>query len=329
MNEKILITGADGLLGSHVVRKAISAGYQVKGFIQPDRKNKSLEGLDIERYYGDLLNKADINEAVKGCDYLIHTAGSTAVWPNRSEKSWQINYDVVVELARAVSENHLKRFVHIGSASSFGYGTKEKPGDEESPYLGEKFQMDYLDSKKVAQDFLVEEYQYKALPVIILSPTFMIGEFDSVPGSGKMITTVVKHEVPGYSRGGRCVVYAGDVAQAAINALHNGRLGECYIAGGENLTYKEFFDLITDLAGVSPIRIKIPMTLMLLFSSFLEFMAKINKKPPLLSRTMAEISGDKNYYSSQKAINELNLPQTPIREAIERSIGYFKEVGYI
>lgn len=329
MSEKILITGADGLLGSHVVRKALSAGYQVRGFIQPDRKNKSLDGLDIERFYGDLLNTADIYEALTDCDYLIHTAGSTCVWPNRSKKMWQINYDAVVELAKAAKKSNLKRFVHIGSASSYGYGTKESPGDEESPYLGEKFHLDYLDSKKEAQDFLVQQYQRNALPVIILSPTFMIGEFDSNPGSGKMITSVVKHEVPGYTQGGKCVVYAGDVAQAAVNAIQSGRLGECYITGGENLTYKEFFDLITNLAGVSPIRIKIPMTLMLIFSSFLELIAKITKKPPLISRAMAEISRDTNFYNSQKAIGELDMPQTPIREAILRSIRYFKEVGYI
>jgi dihydroflavonol-4-reductase len=329
MSEKILITGADGLLGSHVVRKALSAGYQVRAFIQPDRNNKSLKGLEIERFYGDLLNSNEVHQAVIGCDYLIHTAGSTCVWPSRSAKIWQINYDAVAELAKAVKENNLKRFVHIGSASSYGYGSKEQPGDEESPYIGEKFHMDYLDSKKDAQDFLLEQYQNNNLPVIILSPTFMIGEFDSTPGSGKMITSVVNHEVPGYTQGGKCVVYAGDVAQAAINALHLGRLGECYITGGENLTYEEFFVLITELAGVSPIRIKIPMTLMLIFSSLLELVAKITQKPPLISRAMAEISRDTNFYSSQKAIEELDMPQTPVREAIVRSIGYFKEVGYI
>jgi dihydroflavonol-4-reductase len=329
MEKKILITGADGLLGSHVVRRALKSGYQVRAFIQPDRNTGSLDDLDIEYYYGDLTHPKDTRQSVEGCDYLIHTAGSTSVWPDRSPRMWRINYDAVVELADAARENELKRFIHIGSASSFGYGTKQNPGDERSPFLGHKFKLDYLETKKAAQDYLLQQYEQNALPVIILAPTFMIGEYDSAPGSGKMITAVVKHQVPGYSKGGKSVVYAGDVAQAAVNALKMGRLGECYITGGENLTYKEFFDLITDLADVPPIKRSIPTYLTSLLGSVLELISKLTRKPPLISRTMAAMSGDTHFYNSGKAITELNMPQTPISEAILTSIEYFKQVGYL
>lgn len=329
MEAKVLVTGADGLLGSHVVRRALKSGYQVRAFIQPDRNTGSLNGLDIEYSYGDLTNLQDIQQSVKGCDFFIHTAGSTSLWPAQSPKMWRINYDAVIELADAVRENHIKRFVHIGSASSFGYGSKQSPGDEESPFLGRKFQLDYLDTKKSAQDYLLDQYKQNALPVIVLAPTFMIGEYDSAPGSGKMITSVIKHKVPGYSEGGKSVVYAGDVAQAAVNALTMGRLGECYITGGENLTYKEFFDLITDLANVPPIKMRVPTSLACFLASLLETISKVTHKPPLLTRAMAAMSGDTHFYRSIKAINELNMPQTPVSKAILRSIDYFKQIGYI
>jgi len=329
MKAKVLVTGADGLLGSHVVRRALTSGYKVRAFIQPDRNTGSLDGLDIEYSYGDLTNSQDVHQSVDGCDYLIHTAGSTSLWPARSSKMWQINYTAVVELADAARQNNLKRFVHIGSASSFGYGTKQAPGDEESPYLGHKFELDYLDTKKAGQDYLLSQYKQTALPVIVLAPTYMIGEYDSAPGSGKMITAVVKHEVPGYSEGGKCVVYAGDVAQAAVNALEMGRLGECYITGGENLTYKEFFDLITDLANVPPIKLRIPTRLAYFLGSVMETVSKVTHKPPLITRAMAAMSGDTHFYRSSKAINELDMPQTPVSEAILRAIEYFRQIGYI
>ena len=329
MEKTVLVTGADGLLGSHVVRRALISGYQVKAFVQPDRDTGSLDGLDVEHYYGDLTKSDDVRKSVKGCDYIIHTAGSTSVWPDHSPLSWRINYDAVVALAKVAEENALKRFIHIGSASSFGYGTKQDPGDESSAFLGHKFDLDYLESKKTAQDYLLDQYQQNGFPVIVLALTFMIGDFDSAPGAGKMIIGVVKHQVPGYSKGGKSVVYAGDVAQAAVNALTMGRLGESYITGGENLTYHEFFDLICHLANVRPIKWVIPTSLACLFGSILEILSKFTGKPPMISQTMAAMSGDTHFYKSTKAITELNMPQTSASEAILRAIEYFMQIGYL
>jgi dihydroflavonol-4-reductase len=329
MPEIILVTGADGFLGSHIVRRAIDCGYQVRAFLQPGRNTGTLEGLPIESFSGDLTVEQDLTDAVQGCDFLIHTAASTAVWPNRSTKMWQINFDVVEKLAKAVLHHGIKRFVHIGSASSFGYGTKLAPGDEDSPFLGKCFNMDYLDSKKAAHDFLLEQYKQKGLPVIILAPTFMIGDYDTAPGSGKMVITVARHKIPGYASGGKCVVYPGDVAQAALNALTQGRLGECYITGGENLTYHEFFDLITKVAQVPPIRMRIPTGLAIVIGNLLEIISKFSHKEPMLSATMASMSGDTHFYTSAKAIRELGLPQSSAMEAVRRSIDYFKRIGYL
>ena len=329
MPGKILITGADGFLGSHIVRQAIDNGYQVRAFVQSGRNTGTLDGLPIEFFIGDLTLDKDLTAAIEGCDFIIHTAASTAVWPNRSNEVWQINFDVVEKLADAVLQYGIKRFVHIGSASSFGYGTKENPGNEESVYLGGKFHLDYLDSKKAAQDYLLKQFRQKGLPVIILAPTFMIGEYDTVPGSGKMIISVARHKLPGYAPGGKCVVYPGDVAQAALNALSQGRLGECYIIGGENLTYHEFFDLITKVAQVSPIKTRIPTGLAILIGKVLEVLSNISHTEPMMSATMARMSRDTHFYSSAKAIRELGLPQTSAREAIRRSIDYFKQIGYL
>lgn len=329
MPEIILITGADGFLGSHIVRRAIDCGYQVRAFLQRGRDTGTLEGLPIEIFMGDLTVAQDITNALQGCNFLIHTAASTAVWPSRSKIIWQINFDVVVKLAETVSQFGIKRFVHIGSASSFGYGSKEFPGTEISPYIGGKFGLDYLDSKKAAQDFLQDQYKQNGLPVIILAPTFMIGEFDTAPGSGKMVISVARHKLPGYASGGKCVVYPGDVAQAAINALTQGRLGESYITGGENLSYHEFFDLITKEAQISPIRTRIPTGLAILIGKVLEMISNISHKEPMLSATMARMSADTHFYSSAKAIRELGLTQTDAREAIRRSVDYFNQIGYL
>lgn len=329
MNRKILITGADGLLGSHVVRHAIHAGYLVKAFVQAGRSTGTLDGLDIEIFRGDLTNPQDVQNAMRNCDYLVHSAGSTSLWPGRSSAMWRVNFDSVVALVEAAKVNNIKRFIHIGSASSFGYGSRQTPGDENSPFLGKKFNLDYLDTKKSAQDYLIKQFELYQLPVIILAPTFIVGEYDTTPNSGKMIISVARRRLPGFSAGGKCIAYAGDIAAAAVNALTMGRPGQCYITGGENLTYHEFFDLISDLAETRRLKFLIPTPLAVLTGGMAQVISKLTRKAPLLSRTMARMSADTHFYTSSKAISELLMPQTPPREAIRRSIDYLKQIGYL
>lgn len=325
--EKVLITGADGLLGSHTVRCALQEGYLVKAFLQAGRNTGTLDGLPIEKVYGDLVNRYDIESALAGCDSIIHTAGSTTVYPSRSQRIWEINYDAVVNLAGLAKQYGVRRLVHIGSASSFGYGTREHPGDETSPFLGKPFKLDYLDTKKAAQDFLLEQFHQNDLPVVILAPTFMVGEFDTAPGAGRMIIAICKHSLPFVPFGGKCVVYAADVARAAVNALKMGNLGESYITGGENLTYQQFYNMIAQLAHVTAPKIKIPTPLAVFLGRFLEMAAKITHKEPMFSSGMARMSGDTHFYTSQKAMHELQMPQTSPRLAIEKAISYFKSFG--
>ncbi|HAF61278.1 MAG TPA: hypothetical protein DCK95_03015 [Anaerolineaceae bacterium] len=128
-------------LGSHIVREALKDGYAVRAFIQPGRDVDVLDGLPVERFESDLLNKHDIESALQDCQMLIHTAGTTAVFPSQTPWIWEINYRAVVDLAQAARAADIARFVHISSACTFGYGSEVSPDDENSPYLGAKFHL--------------------------------------------------------------------------------------------------------------------------------------------------------------------------------------------
>lgn len=78
---KILVTGADGLLGSNLVRELLSRGHQIRAFVQPGRQQATLEGLSIDKFAGNLLNAEEVIKSAEGCDAIIHCAASTAVWP--------------------------------------------------------------------------------------------------------------------------------------------------------------------------------------------------------------------------------------------------------
>jgi dihydroflavonol-4-reductase len=232
----------------------------------------------------------------------------------------------VMEVAEMYKMN---RMVHISSAVSFNHGTMENPGNETHLFNGWKFGLDYINSKYLAQKMLLKKYKSDGFPVIIINPTFMIGPFDSGPSSGKMIIGLYKNKFPGYSSGGKNFVYSADVAVAAVNALSMGRLGECYIAGNENLQYNEFFKKACEIRNKTFKLIKVPNFIILIVGILNSMKASLIGKPPGLSYKAARMAAIGQYYSSSKAQIELKMPQTPIEHALDNCLNWFELNGYL
>lgn len=326
---KVFVTGADGMLGAAICRELIRQDYAVRGLMMPYRNLNVLDGLDMEIVRGDLLEKSSVKQLISGCEYIIHCAALTTVWPRRHEAVRRVNYMATKELAEIAEELQIKRMIYIGSASSFGYGSRDAPGNENTAFKGKKFAMDYIDSKLKAQNMLLRKHRDDGFPVVIVNPTFMIGPFDSGPSSGKMITTFLSGKLPGYASGGRNFVYSLDVAAAAVNTIERGRLGQCYIAGNENLDYGMFYRKVSEVSGRKFSMIKVPSLVILLIGLFSSLVARIAGNPPKVSYTMARIATNGQYYACAKAVEELKIPQTPIEVAISDCCEWFKSNGYI
>jgi len=325
----VLVTGADGFLGSNIVRDLIDRKYEVYGFLQHGRDAHTLEGLPVKLFYGDLCNTQDLLPLLRDCDYVIHTAGLTYLWPSKSRATWRVNYNAVQNLVKLSKEYGIKRFIHIGTANSFGYGPKENPGNENEPYSSRWFGFDYHNSKFKAQEYLVNEARENGFPALIINPTFMLGPYDSGAGSNRMILEICRSRVPGYVSGGRNYVHVKDVATAAVSALELGRIGECYIVGNRNLTYKEAFKTICETLDMPMPRFHIPKLLAHAFGAINGFFSLITGGQPKFSYKMARLGTADCYYSPEKAVEELSLELTPIEDAIMESYLWLKEKGHV
>ncbi len=326
---KVLVTGADGMLGSNIVRLLLNKNHEVRVLLLPNSSSKSLDGLDIEKIEGNILSQEDVDKASDGCQAVIHTAANTNIWPDRSEMVRKVNYDGTVNMVNAAKSKNIERFIFIGTANSFGFGSKENPGDETQPFRCAKYGLDYMDSKLQAQNFVLDEVKKNGFPALTVNPTFMWGPYDSKPGAGEMILAVYNQKVPGYAVGGRNYVHANDVAIAVVNGLTQGRIGESYIAGHHNMNYKEAFSLIAEVVGVKAPSLPVPPFAGLLYGRLGSLYGSIFNKKPNVTYPMAKISCDGHYFTSAKAIKELNMPQTKIETAIEDCFGWLKENGYV
>jgi len=324
----ILVTGADGMLGTNTVRKLLERGHQIKAFLLPDAPAKTLDNLPIEKVYGNILNPDDLNKAAQNCDAIIHAAANTNIWPNRSQIVRKVNIEGTKNVINAALSNKVEKLIYIGTANSFGFGTKEDPGKEGQPYQSQKYGLDYMDSKYEAQQLVMDAAKTEQLHALTINPTFMLGPYDSKPGAGAMILAIYNNKVPGFAVGGRNYVCVKDVAIAITNALTMGRSGESYITGNENMDYREAFTKIAEVVGVKPPKITIPPSLSKAYGFMGTQYGRLFDKTPTVSLAMAQISCDDHYFSSEKAIKELSMPQTKIEEGIRDCFDWLKENGY-
>jgi len=186
-----------------------------------------------------------------------------------------------------------------------------------------------MDSKYKAQQLILNEVKENALPAVIVNPTFMFGPYDSTPSSGAMIVALYKGKVPGYTSGGRNYVCAKDAAVAIANALTKGRLGECYILGNQNLSYREAFEKIAVTIGVKPPSLPIPSVFAKLYGGIGSLTGKLTGKAPAISYPLSRIACDEHYYTPAKAVKELELPQTSVEVGIKECFDWLKENGYL
>lgn len=323
----MLVTGADGLLGSNLVRELLERKCEVRAFLLPNSPSQTLDGLAIEKVEGNILSPADLKKAFQGCDAVIHAAANTNIWPDRSEMVRRVNEEGTRNIVEAALQAKVKRMVYVGTANTFGFGSKSQPGNETQAYKSAKYGLDYMDSKRKAQQIVLEACQNKGLPAIVVNPTFMLGPYDSKPSAGAMIVAIYQGKVPGYTSGGRNYIYVKDAAVAMCNALKMGRIGECYILGHHNMNYKEAFGKIASVVGVKAPGLPIPSFASLLYGAIGSFGAKVTGKAPTVSLAMARISTDEHYFDARKAQEELLLPQTPIEQAIRESFDWMRTHG--
>lgn len=327
---KVFLTGPDGLLGSNIVRELLQRNYEIKAMLYHRREPITLSGLPIEIVYGDISNREELIELSKGCDYFINVAAITDMWPSRGELYYKINVKGAENVIEAVLQNNIKRLVHIGSASSFGYGTMDKPGDEKSPFKSAKYRVDYIDSKRAGQLKVLEAVKQKGLEAVVVCPTFMIGPFDSKPSSGTMIIAIAQGQLPAFSSGGKNWVYVKDVATGICNALTMGRSGEAYILGGENLTYVDAVKRIAAALEQKKLpKFIVPDFALKIFGWYGSISSLLTRKAPKLTINLAKIACDGHYFCPNKAIEELQMPQTPIEVGVKEAKEWFIKHKYL
>ena len=326
---KTLVTGANGLLGANVARELLRRGHQVKALVRRGSDLRSLQGLPVEMFYGDLLDQESVNQAVIGCEYVIHAGGKTPDHRSPFENYLRVNVTGTQHVVRAVEKSPVKSMVFVSSCCVFGGGSLEEPGTELSEFTGFRYNSGYINSKYLAQQWVLAEVEKKGLPIVVVNPTIMLGPYDAHPSSGEIILRVIRQKYPLCPVSGKNFIDVRDAAEATCNALTRGLPGECYLLASENLSFSALFEKINNVIGNSQWKWHVPGGLLKCAGLLGNAWKAITRTPLPLTYSQSLQLSTEAYFSGEKARRELGLRWRPVDGAIRAAISWLPMDGYL
>jgi dihydroflavonol-4-reductase len=324
-----LVTGGTGFVGRAVVVELLAAGREVRVLVRrPD--HPALAGLEVEVVRGDLRDPTSLAAAVKGCRRVFHVAADYRLWVPDPEIMYAVNVQGTEDLLAVAAKAGVSRMVYTSTVGTLGNPGDGTPGNEETPVTLADMAGHYKRSKFLAEQAVLEAAR-QGFPVVLVHPSAPVGPWDSRPTpTGQMIIDFVKGRMPAYLETGLNLVHVRDVAQGHLLAEEKGRVGEKYILGNQNLSLSKIFQMLAEITGIPAPRVRLPYWPILALSYLDEFWAThVNHKPPRMPVAAVKMAKKFMYFDSGKAIRELGLPQTPVRQALEEAVAWFEEQGYV
>ena len=326
MNKKILVTGATGFIGSVLVRKLAFTTDEVYILV---RKTSDLTSLSdvldkVRLVYGDITDRASLDAALRGIDLVYHSAGLTYMGDKKNELLYKINVEGARNVLQASLAAGVARVVHVSSITAVGIAFDKKPLTESCEWNFHAINLEYARTKHLSEVEVAAAVK-KGLDCVIVNPAFVFGAGDINFNAGRIIKDIYNRKLPFYPLGGVCVVDVENVADAVMTAMEKGRTGERYIIGGENVSYKQLADTISQITGAPKVRFPLPFWMAKILRALLDRYKNKNRVSKLFNLSMFRVASEFLYYDSSKAIRELNLRSEPHAKSIRNAYEWYRD----
>ena len=325
--QRVLVTGASGFIGWHVADLLVKAGAQVRALVRSatKRRDEAFEWVE-----GDLLRRATLDEALRGCRYLFHVAGDYRFWARDPQEIFANNVAGTINALDAARSAGLENVVYTSTTGILERGTRERLATESRLARPSSFEGPYKRSKFEA----FREAQRRAdagCPIVIALPTAPIGPHDLKPTpTGMIIVQFLNGRLPMLARTGLNFVDVRQCALGHLLAMVRGQRGERYLLGGINLSLGEFLQQLQPYGRHRAPRLHAPHWLSYATACASEAMARVTPSwQPFVTRESVQMSRGPHFSSNEKAEAELGYGVIPIDGAIRDAVDDFAARGLV
>ncbi|NEP02786.1 MAG: NAD-dependent epimerase/dehydratase family protein [Symploca sp. SIO2E9] len=278
---KVLVTGANGFTGSHLVKALEKEGHLLVGLVRSSSNLDRLLDCQVQLVYGDITDYDALKMAMNGVDWVFHTAAYVELGLVNTIQMERVNVEgtrAVLEVAQAAG---VSKVVYCSTIGVFG-NTQGKVIDETFERTQTDFSSAYDLTKYQAQQ-LVDQFAAEGLPVVSILPSGIFGADD--PHFGPVLQQFLKGGLKLWAGGDRItgIVHVDDLVAAMILAAQTGKAGEHYIISAGDLSTRQMFELLSEETGV-PVPGEAPRILVRLAGNLLDVIGRLFKWQPPLSR---------------------------------------------
>ena len=324
-----LVIGANGFLGSHVTRQLVDRGADVRVMVRPNANTRTIDGLDVQRFHGDLFDTETLTRAMDGCDVVYHCAVDTRAWLRDPAPLFHANVEGLRNVLNVARSVDLTRFVFTSSYVTIGR-RRGRRATEADKYNWRRSHGPYALSRLQAEELVLRYADEFGLPAVAMcvSTTYGTGDWGGTP-HGAFIAGAVFQKLPFNMNGIKLeVVGVDDAARALIQAAERGHNGERYIISEKMLPLNEVVRLAAEEAGVPPPRRSIPLPALYVLGTLGSLKARfsgsageqLSLKSVRMMRMESEVDND-------KAVRELGWKPEPVEDSIRAAARFWVDIG--
>jgi nucleoside-diphosphate-sugar epimerase len=329
-SDLVLVTGATGFTGVHLVKALCAAGASVRAIVRASSDRSTLQDLPINWVIGDVFDEATVKQACAGVNVIFHVAAAYREAKISDDVYWNVHVKSTQLLAQyAQQQTGFKRFVHISTVGVHGH-IKSPPADEECEFSpGDQYQITKVEAEKWINQFSKEH----DLPITIIRPAAIYG-----PGDRRLLKVFKLAKLPlipvlGYGcKGLYHLIHVTDLVNFMIVAAsHTQTLGQVYICANESpISIKDIIDMISRRLGRTPRFIRLPATPFFLMGDLCELICKpLNIEPPIYRRRVAFFTKDR-WFNSQKLRKDTGFKmQYSNKSGIEQLTDWYLQAGWL
>jgi dihydroflavonol-4-reductase len=316
--KKILVTGANGFLGSHIVHDLVSLGYLVYALVRPNSSLNLLKASlpNINLINGDVNDLSSLEETFVDKEIVIHTASYVSYEAGKMPVMNKANVEGTSNVVNTCLYLKIDKLIHVSSVAAIAKRAEAVIYNEDSKWVRSPLNLDYGISKYQAEQEVWRGIE-EGLKATIINPALILGKGDYSRSSAEIINKIIssKGMYPGGVNGFVDVV---DVAKACITAIDHQHNSQRFILCAENLSYKDLYILFYKSLGLDTKKLRpMPAIVKGLLNKINSLIEPIFKKSILLSTQAMKYTSTISRYDNTKSKNVLGIVYRPVKETIE------------